>query len=105
MFRLVGEEEFKIGDAKCVISIEPADGFAYTYLLTVNGKPLDKFTENQSKILRSWCVSFDGSNYRITMEKVSLDVYVNGKLTETAVSHYDCCILANLKYFFVVSIC
>ena len=86
MFRLVGQEEFKIGSTKCVIIIEPADGFAYTYQLNVNGKPLEKFSENQSKILRSWVVKLDSVDYRVTMEKSSLDVYVNGKLAETAVS-------------------
>jgi len=55
MFKLVGKEHFKVGSAKCIISIDACSGFAYEYTLEVNGKPLEKFRENQNKIMRSWC--------------------------------------------------
>ncbi|KAK0067474.1 fas apoptotic inhibitory molecule 1, partial [Biomphalaria pfeifferi] len=50
MFKLVGKEHFQVGKAKCVITIEAVSGFSYEYTLDVNGKPLKKFIENQSKV-------------------------------------------------------
>ena len=49
MFKLVGKEHFTVGKAKCCIAIEAVSGFAYEYSIEVNGKSLQKFSENQSK--------------------------------------------------------
>ncbi|PAA93197.1 hypothetical protein BOX15_Mlig034551g3 [Macrostomum lignano] len=84
MFKLVGSEEFKIKDTHCVIRIDAVSGFAYEYCLYVNGKPLEKFTENQSKVLKCWLCPVDGKMTRVVLEKDTLDVYVNSKRVETA---------------------
>lgn len=83
MFRLVGAEYFSIGKAKCSIKIEPVGGFSYEYSLEINGKNYKKFVENQNKIMKCWCLTVNGENYRIVLEKDSMDVWVNGKVTET----------------------
>lgn len=83
MFKLVGKEHFEVGNAKCTISIDAVSGFAYEYLLEVNGKPLKKFKENQTKIQRAWCLKIAGHNFRVCLEKNTLDVYVNGDKVET----------------------
>ncbi|KAL4228835.1 hypothetical protein ACF0H5_011876 [Mactra antiquata] len=91
MFKLVGKEYFTIGSgskppAKCVISIDACSGFAYEYTLEVNGKSLEKFRENQSKIMKCW-VFFAGSAnstpFRVVLEKDTLNVWVNGQIVET----------------------
>jgi len=83
MFRLVGAECFNIGKAKCTIKIEPIGGFAYEYCLEINGKSYKKFTDNQNKIMKCWCFTIDGQNYRVALEKDSMDVWVNGNNVET----------------------
>jgi len=62
MFKLVGKEHFKVGAAKCTISIDACSGFAYEYTLEVNGKPLEKFRENQNKIQKSWSFTLGSQN-------------------------------------------
>ncbi|XP_066963807.1 fas apoptotic inhibitory molecule 1 [Macrobrachium rosenbergii] len=89
MFKLVGSEVFDIGDTKCVIKIEPVGGFSYEYSLEVNGKSYKKFTENQSKILKTWVVPVEDSFMRIVLERDTLDVWVNGKKLETAGEFVD----------------
>ena len=67
MFKLVGRERFNVGKAKCCISIEAVSGFAYEYSLEVNGKSLKRFTENQSKIMRSWTLAVNGQPKRVVL--------------------------------------
>lgn len=72
MFKLVGKEHFKVGSAKCVISIDACSGFAYEYSIDVNGKSLQKFRENQSKIMKCWCFplgSLGSTPFRIVLGK------------------------------------
>uniref|UniRef100_T1IVR5 Fas apoptotic inhibitory molecule 1 n=2 Tax=Strigamia maritima TaxID=126957 RepID=T1IVR5_STRMM len=83
MFKLVGYETFEIGKAKCVIYIEAASGFYYAYGLEVNGKSYKKFTENQSKIMRTWYCAVQEKQFRVVLEKDTLDVWVNGQKMDT----------------------
>jgi len=70
MFKLVGSEDFKVGDSKCRINIEPFGLFAYRYTLEVNGKPFRQFIERQSKILKTWTIkTVDGTDFRIVLGK------------------------------------
>ncbi|UJR23683.1 hypothetical protein I4U23_026666 [Adineta vaga] len=82
LFKLVGKEPFKIGKHQCTINIDAISGFAYEYTLDVDGKPLEKFSENRSKISRTWTLSLDGVDYRVVLEKDTLDVWVNGQRIE-----------------------
>ncbi|PSN41092.1 Fas apoptotic inhibitory molecule 1 [Blattella germanica] len=52
MFKLVGDEVFNVGKARCVIKVEPVGGFSYSYSLEkdtldvwANGKKLDAMGE------------------------------------------------------------
>ena len=56
MFKLVGNESFRVGknNALCVIKVEPMGGFAYQYSLEVNGKPYKTFVEQQSKVTKKY---------------------------------------------------
>lgn len=68
MFKLVGCEEFSVGESKCCIKIEPFGLFAYRYSLEVDGKPFKKFIERQSKILKTWTIkTVDGSDLRVVL--------------------------------------
>ena len=72
MFKLVGKEHFKVGNAKCTISIDACSGFAYEYTLEVNGKSLEKFKENQGKIMKCWYFTLGSkgsSPYRVVLGK------------------------------------
>ncbi|KAK7092320.1 fas apoptotic inhibitory molecule 1-like [Littorina saxatilis] len=89
MFKLVGREHFTVSKAKCTVSIDAVSGFAYEYTLEVNGKPLQKFQENQSKIMRTWVAYVTGTPTRIVLEKDTLDVWVNGKKVETTGEFVD----------------
>ena len=76
MFKLVGSEQFTIGKARCCITIDAAEGFMYQYSLEVNGKTLEKFTENQSKIMKTWLCNVSGMPFRIVLGKLlSLLIY------------------------------
>ncbi|XP_027196759.2 fas apoptotic inhibitory molecule 1 [Dermatophagoides pteronyssinus] len=104
MFKLVGSEPFEIKNpdnnneivAKCEIIINACLGFTYEYILYVNGKQFKTFREKQSKIMRAW--HFDLKNdddngndddtkekkqFRVVLEKDTLDVWVNGQKKET----------------------
>jgi len=67
MFKLVGAEQFTIGRANCCITIEATEGFMYQYSLEVNGKTLEKFSENQSKIMKTWLCNVSGMPFRIVL--------------------------------------
>lgn len=72
MFKLVGEEKFRIGKqgTKCELRVDPLPYFAFSYSLIVDGKPLEKFTENQSRALRTWAVLSNGKRYRVILGKI-----------------------------------
>ncbi|XP_057293704.1 fas apoptotic inhibitory molecule 1-like [Hydractinia symbiolongicarpus] len=89
MFKLVGRLEFQIGPSKAVITIDAASGFAYEYTLLINGKPLEKFTENRKKTAKVWTFNLDGVDTRVVLEKDTMDVWVNGHVLETAGEFVD----------------
>jgi len=67
MFKLVGREHFSLHKAKCCITIDAVSGFAYEYTLEVNGKNLQKFSENQSKVMKTWVTVIGGIDTRIVL--------------------------------------
>ena len=67
MFKLVGREHFTVSKVKCAITIDAVSGFAYEYTLDVDGKPLKKFRENQTKIMRTWVTHVAGVDTRIVL--------------------------------------
>ena len=85
MFKLVGQEVFTIGKHKCVISIESASGFTYEYSLQVDNKSYEKFCENQSKVLQAWTFIIHDVQYRIALEKSTMDIWINGERIEAEV--------------------
>ncbi|KAM4711351.1 fas apoptotic inhibitory molecule 1-like [Anableps anableps] len=109
MFKLVGKETFTVGSAntKATINIEAISGFAYEYSLNVGGKSLQKFIDNRAKTTKTWVVQVDGADYRVVLEKDTMDVWCNGQKADTtgefvddgtethfAVGEHDCCIKA-----------
>ena len=64
-------------------------GFAYEYSMDVDGKPLEKFSENRSKINRAWILTLDGEDYRVVLEKDTLDIWVNGQRIEAEAQFTD----------------
>ena len=89
LFKLVGKEAFKIGRHQCTINIDAVSGFAYEYSLDVDGKPLEKFSENRSKISRTWTVRLDGQDFRVVLEKDTLDLWLNGQRIEADAEFTD----------------
>lgn len=89
VFKLVGVENFTVGKVRCTISIDAVEGFMYQYSLEVNGKKLEKFTENQSKILKTWQWTTGEQQYRVVLEKDTLDVWVNGHRVTTTGEFVD----------------
>lgn len=69
MFKLVGNEDFKISDqANCQIQIRATMGFNYNYTLFVNGKLWKTFKESQEKSTKTWTLnSPSGSQHRIVL--------------------------------------
>ncbi|XP_040161471.1 fas apoptotic inhibitory molecule 1 [Anopheles arabiensis] len=82
MFKLVGEDMFKLEDKRCIIRVDPMPGFRYSYSLFVDGKSYEQFTESQAKALKTWEAKLGDNFYRIVLEKNTLNIYVNGKLIE-----------------------
>lgn len=67
MFKLVGEDAFPLHGVRCIIRVDPAPGFRYTYNLFVDGKPFKQFTERQARILKAWEANIAGKDYRIVL--------------------------------------
>ncbi|XP_048090621.1 fas apoptotic inhibitory molecule b isoform X3 [Alosa alosa] len=87
MFKLVGKETFTVGvlETKATINVEAISGFAYEYALEINGKNYKTFMDNRSKISKTWTLKLDGMDYRIVLEKDTMDVWCNGERMETTV--------------------
>ena len=47
--------------------------------MEVDGKPIEKFTENRSKIDRTWTLNLNGEDIRVVLQKDTLDIWVNGQ--------------------------
>ncbi|XP_055630258.1 fas apoptotic inhibitory molecule 1 isoform X2 [Toxorhynchites rutilus septentrionalis] len=82
MFKLVGEDMFRLEDKRCIIRVDPLPGFKYSYTLFVDGESYEQFSESQAKALKTWEVNLGDNFYRIVLEKNTLNIYVNGKLIE-----------------------
>uniref|UniRef100_A0A8C7X6D1 Fas apoptotic inhibitory molecule 1 n=1 Tax=Oryzias sinensis TaxID=183150 RepID=A0A8C7X6D1_9TELE len=109
MFKLVGKETFTVGSTniKATINIEAVSGFAYEYSLDIDGKSLQKFVDDRAKTTKTWVFQVDGTDYRVVLEKDTVDVWCNGQKMETrgefvddgtethfTVGDHDCCIQA-----------
>ncbi|KAI6660274.1 Fas apoptotic inhibitory molecule 1-like [Oopsacas minuta] len=81
MIALVGFQEFKIGEKKIILSIEP-NGMNFEYTLYVNGKPLDKFVQSMKKSLIVWTPELGKVKHRVTLDKITLEIYVDGILLD-----------------------
>ncbi|XP_017475450.1 PREDICTED: fas apoptotic inhibitory molecule 1 [Rhagoletis zephyria] len=80
MFKLVGEDSFYIGQARCIIRVDPAPGFRYAYSLYIDGKPHEQYTDELAKQYRQWLVSIEDNEYRIMLELDTINLYVNDQL-------------------------
>ncbi|XP_063226350.1 fas apoptotic inhibitory molecule 1 isoform X2 [Bacillus rossius redtenbacheri] len=89
MFKLVGSEEFDIGRVHCVIKVEPSGAFSYSYELEVDGKTYEKFTELQTKAMKTWMVDVGDETYRVVLERDTLDVWANGQKLEATGEFVD----------------
>ncbi|XP_069576438.1 fas apoptotic inhibitory molecule 1-like isoform X1 [Brachyistius frenatus] len=96
MFKLVGKETFTVGGAntRATVSIEAISGFAYQYSLDVDGKSLQKFTDNRAKTTKTWVLRVDGEDRRVVLEKDTMDVWCNGQKMDTTMLTDSCfCLL------------
>ncbi|GJQ66117.1 hypothetical protein Trydic_g4182 [Trypoxylus dichotomus] len=84
MFKLVGDEKFTIGieNIPCELCVDPMPNLAFEYNLYVNGKPFEKFVEEQNRSLRLWSILLNGKRHKIVLEKETLDIWVNGENME-----------------------
>ncbi|XP_055857000.1 fas apoptotic inhibitory molecule 1 [Episyrphus balteatus] len=80
MFKLVGDDSFKIDNARCIIRVDPAPGFKYEYSLYIDGRPHKQYTEEQARTLKTWLTVVDGVEYRVVLELDSLNVFINDQL-------------------------
>ncbi|XP_073318789.1 fas apoptotic inhibitory molecule b [Pagrus major] len=109
MFKLVGKETFTVGssDTKATIAIEAISGFAYEYTLEIAGKSLQKFIDDRAQTTKTWLLKVDGQDYRVVLEKDTMDVWCNGQKMDTmgefvddgtetnfTVGEHECCIKA-----------
>lgn len=71
MFKLVGDERFLIGleNVPCELRVDPIPDLSFEYSLYVDGKPLEKFTEQQNKSLKSWGILLNGKRYTLVLGK------------------------------------
>lgn len=70
--------------------VDSVGAFSYSYELKVNGKSYNKFTEIQSKALKTWIVHLDVEVYRVVLEKDTLDIWANGEKLDATVSMIIC---------------
>ncbi|XP_021028743.1 fas apoptotic inhibitory molecule 1-like [Mus caroli] len=91
MFPLVGKETFCVGAAKnkATIRILSGKGCGFSYTLEIDGKSFRKFVENRSKTTHTWVLHLDHKDFRIVLEKPTMDVWCNGKMVETAGKFVD----------------
>ncbi|CAB1327610.1 unnamed protein product [Coregonus sp. 'balchen'] len=104
-----GQETFTVGgmETKATVNIEAISGFTYEYTLEIDGKSLQKFIDNRSKVTKTWVLQVDGVDCRIVLEKDTMDVWFNGQKMETegefvddgtethfTVADHECCIKA-----------
>lgn len=86
MFKLVGEDIFFLEEGKrCIIRVDPLPGFKYNYLLFVDGKSYEQYTESLSKALKTWEITLNDQPFRVVLEKDTLNVYLNGYLRSETV--------------------
>ncbi|XP_036049964.1 fas apoptotic inhibitory molecule 1 [Onychomys torridus] len=91
MFNLVGKETFCVGAAKtkATIRILSDKGCVFKYILEIERKSFIKYVENRSKTTNTWVLHLDGENFRIVLEKNSMDVWCNGEIIESVGKFVD----------------
>ncbi|XP_030210514.1 fas apoptotic inhibitory molecule 1 [Gadus morhua] len=109
MFKLVGREAFTVGRARtrACVNIEAVTGFSYEYSLEIDGKSLEKFRHDRAKVTTTWILKVDGEDFRVVLEKDTMDVWCNGQKMDTmgefvddgtetnfSVGDHECCIKA-----------
>lgn len=85
LFKLVGSESFEIGQekkVKCEVVITSNTGFSYQYKLMVNGENLVEFKQKQQKKMVVWYSISQERRTRISLDKDTMEVWVNGKRPE-----------------------
>eukprot|EP00055_Hartaetosiga_balthica_P016815 m.108036 g.108036 ORF g.108036 m.108036 type:complete len:196 (-) comp9184_c6_seq1:301-888(-) len=83
MFKLVGEEFFNIGtkkDHEGCISIS-TDGLKYKYSLFIDGKPLQEFTSEWKKSMKSWHFETSGELHLVVLDMDTMKIFIDGEMT------------------------
>lgn len=105
MFKLVGEDVFFLEEGKrCIIRVDPLPGFKYNYLLFVDGKSYEQYTESLSKALKTWEINLNNKLYRVVLEKDTLNVYLNGIVRPEMVKQINSILIQNICMHTFISI-
>ncbi|XP_043730099.1 fas apoptotic inhibitory molecule 1-like isoform X3 [Cervus elaphus] len=85
MFSLIGKETFCIGASKikATINIKPRCASSYDYTLEINGKSLKEYMESRKKTTNTWILHLNSKDFRVVLEKDTMDVWCNGKKMKT----------------------
>ncbi|KAM9696129.1 fas apoptotic inhibitory molecule 1-like isoform 1-T1 [Dama dama] len=88
MFSLIGKETFCIGASKikATINIKPRCASSYDYTLEINGKSLKEYMESRKKTTNTWILHLNSKDFRVVLEKDTMDVWCNGKKMKTVSS-------------------
>lgn len=60
--------------------VDPLPGFKYAYLLYVEGKSYEQYTETLNKALKVWEITLKDKFFRVVLEKDTMNIYLNGFL-------------------------
>ncbi|XP_043730098.1 fas apoptotic inhibitory molecule 1-like isoform X2 [Cervus elaphus] len=87
MFSLIGKETFCIGASKikATINIKPRCASSYDYTLEINGKSLKEYMESRKKTTNTWILHLNSKDFRVVLEKDTMDVWCNGKKMKTVI--------------------
>ncbi|XP_059124420.1 fas apoptotic inhibitory molecule 1-like isoform X3 [Peromyscus eremicus] len=93
MFNLVGKETFYVGAAKtkAIIHILSDKDYVLKYILEIERKSFIKYVKNRSKTTNTWVLHLDGEDFRIVLEKNSMDVWCNGEVIESVPTQHRGC--------------
>ncbi|KAM9696130.1 fas apoptotic inhibitory molecule 1-like isoform 2-T2 [Dama dama] len=91
MFSLIGKETFCIGASKikATINIKPRCASSYDYTLEINGKSLKEYMESRKKTTNTWILHLNSKDFRVVLEKDTMDVWCNGKKMKTVGEFVD----------------
>ncbi|EFO89424.1 hypothetical protein CRE_19979 [Caenorhabditis remanei] len=88
-YKITGKASFQVETLQCRVMVKAADPTLLMYALKVDGKLLKDYKKEHHRRWQSWDCNIDGVEWKIDLDKSTMDIRANGIIVPTTGEFLD----------------